>query len=54
VKTIQIKRGGIRAAVVPASFAKIPTAIKIPTLFFYLPIVRFSPEEENRQLRKLN
>ena len=37
-----------------AIFAKTHSATKIPTLFFYHSIIRFSLAEENRQLEKLN
>ena len=37
----------------PGSFVKIRGATKIRIPFFYPSIVRYSPEEENRQLEKL-
>ena len=45
--------GGIEAAELQASFVKIPTVTRIRILFFYSSNVRYSPEEENRQLEKL-
>jgi hypothetical protein len=52
-KTIQINLGVIEVAELLASYAKIHGATKIRILFFYPSIVRYSPEEENRQLEKL-
>ena len=52
-KTIQINLGVIEVAELPASCAKIISAPKIRILFFYPSTVRYSPEEENRQLEKL-
>jgi len=49
VKTIQINLGIIEVAELPGSCAKIRSATKIRILFLYWD----SPEEENRQLEKL-
>jgi len=54
VKTIQMILGVIEVAELPGSFVKIHSVTKIRTLFFYLSIVRYSREEENRQLEKLH
>jgi len=52
-KTIQINLGVIEVAGPLASYAKIHGVTKIRILFFYPSIVRYSPEEESRQLEKL-
>jgi hypothetical protein len=52
-KTIQTNLGVTEVATLQGIFVKIRGAIKIPILFFYPPIVRYSPEEENRQLENL-
>jgi hypothetical protein len=43
-----------KAAELPGSFVKIPRARRTRILFFYPSIVRYSLEEENRQLEKLH
>jgi hypothetical protein len=53
VKTIQINLGSMMVVELPGSFVKIRGATKIRILFFYPSIVRYSPQEENRQLEKL-
>jgi hypothetical protein len=45
--------GDMKGVELRAIFAKTHSATKIPTLFFYHSIVRFSLAEENRQLEKL-
>ena len=53
-KTIQISLGVIEDAEPREIFVKIRSATKIRILFFYPSIVRYSPEEEHRQLEKLH
>jgi hypothetical protein len=54
VKTIQTNLGITEVAGLRASCAKIRGATKTRILFFYPSIVRYSLEEENRQLEKLH
>jgi hypothetical protein len=52
-KTIQINLGVIEVAELRGSCAKIHSATTIRILFFFPSTVRYSREEKNRQLEKL-
>jgi hypothetical protein len=53
VRSILSNLGNIMAATLQQTFVRIHGATKIRILFFYPSIVRYSREEENRQLEKL-
>jgi len=53
VKTIQINRGGMKAAELRRSCVKTHSATKTRTLFSDRSIVRYSQEEKNQQLLNL-